>query len=219
MSKRDRELLAAAGLTVSDAEALFGRTRQAIYQGTALERDYFGIEEQSLIVQDSMRKDPARIDQVIRFVEANYSQKDADRILPARIAYAQMRKAISDSSSIVVVFNGNLEHLLPSALFAQVIELVRLEKPYQVHFVVPGSWAIDFLNRNKWSISEGAVDERDDAGYLPSLLLTSADHVVRAFYFSRISADELHSSEAQTLWKQFEPKTSVATADIARAVG
>ncbi len=75
MSARDKRLLKTAGISVSEAGRLFGRTRQAVHAGIAQKEDYFASAHIALLLNRAKRLDSDRLPMIIDFVESNYGGK------------------------------------------------------------------------------------------------------------------------------------------------
>jgi len=206
MSNRDYGLLDAAGLSIADAAKLFNRSRQAIYTGLSHERDYFSAENAIAILHDARRKDSARIEGLIKFIGANYTEAESKLILPDQVGYDQVSRVVEDADQVVLVFNGNVEHLVPAATFVKVLKnLVAAQRPFV--FIIPGEWVTGYM-RERLGLHVAAQVAKDDVTYFPSFVVTERQGMFRAFFFMHLSAEEMTPTEAALLWERFASRYS-----------
>jgi hypothetical protein len=212
MSKRDRGLLEAAGLTIADATTLFQRKRQALYQGLSHSRDYFSARDAMVVLHDAKRRD--RVEEVAKFIEAKYPLAETKLILLDKVAHEQVNRVINDADQIILVFNGNVDHLSSAATFAQI--LINLLNSHRgiLDFIVPGEWVRNYIEEKlKLKLPNRLqVIEEDEVAYLPSFILLRKQGSVRAFFFGRQLAEEIPLTDADRLWKHFWPKFQENTA-------
>lgn len=216
MSKRDHGLLAAAGLSVAAAAKLFGRSRQAIYSGMSAaaheqEKSYFSAHDAMWILQYARQTDSDKLDQLNKFVEANYPGSETALLLQDQVGYEQVRRAVSSGEDVLIAFNGNLDELDPNATFAKILTNL-LNSETRVRVLLPGEWVVGYMEQ-KLALRASDCEIRDDLKYLPSFVVIRDKHAIRAFFFQRFSPDECKPTVAAGLWEQFAPKNSVSAGD------
>jgi hypothetical protein len=239
MSKRDRGLLEAAGLSVPDAALLLKRTRQAIYQGLSQNSsDYFTARDALFVLNDVKRKNSSRLEELVRFIDTNYSQADSEIILPGLVAHEQITQVLRRAARTIIVFNGNTENLAPTTTFARILVDLVSTRAGEIDFVMPGDWVIGYLEQNLGlHIDTERVTIDDKVAYLPSFIITqcAAEHKedavaighrrsengahVHAFFCARLSMEEVRSTDAERLWKYYEPMCEQKSGDKLRVAG
>lgn len=218
MSIRDRGLLEAAGLSISDATELFQRSRQALYQGLSHQRDYFSAKDAMILVHHAKRSDSPRIEELIRFIDANYPQSETALILLDRIGHEQLGRAVDAADQIILVFNGNLDHLTATSTFAKVLRSLLSSHRMELHIAVPGDWVIGYIAEH----FEGATNRIkviNEVSHLPSFLVITKQGTYRAFVFARFAVEEMQPTDAERLWQHFAPKFEESFDDRAREAG
>lgn len=218
MAKRDRDLLEAAGLGINEAADLFGRKKQAIYQGISQEREYFGLEDWALLIQDCKRRDSAHLDQLLKFVAFHRPQGIADLLLPKETSGSQMEHVLRESDRAILVFNGNLEHLQPDTPFSAALALL-LKQGTPFALLVPSEWAKSYFQSEEVGIDQSNIYVNNEVRFHPCFFLADGKHGTRGFVFGRRSAEELLVTEARQLWKMLEPSNSADGASTRRAAG
>jgi hypothetical protein len=219
MSMRDRGLLEAAGLSMADATSLFQRSRQAIYQGLSHRRDYFSAQEAMVVLHDARRKDSLRLEALMKFIEKNYPQADSELILPNQVAFEQITHVVEGARGIILVFNGNIDHLAPGASLSRVLKHILDFHRHIVSMIVPGTWVIGYLEQALKFKGHNRVIISEEAAYMPSFILVAKDKGYRSFFFGRFSLEEVLPTEAERLWKHFESKCLENVEHKSREVG
>jgi hypothetical protein len=207
MSNRDRELLAAAGLSIPEACRLFERSPQAVYQGLSQqERPYFSRDQAMALLHDAKQNDSPRIEGLIKFIEANYKQSESELILPGPLSFQQLTRATDKAERVILTCNGNLDHLQPTATFAKVLTALLGARRDRLDMLMPGDWVRGYVQQNlKLTLPNRIPAPREELAYLPCFLLTAIDSSHRAFIFGRLSAEELAPTEAMKIWEHFAP--------------
>lgn len=218
MAAKDRELLEAAGIGIQGAAKLLDRSRQSIHQGFTQEKDYFGLEERALFVQDCRRRDSAHLEGLLKFIESRYPAEDADLVLPSRNILSQLEHVLEKSSHVILVFNGNLERLQPDSAFAGVVKALSAHTPKMLRAIVPAPWAEAYLKSDDVGLTKLQIRVDPAVKYQPCFILIENGDAIRAFVFGRHSAEELLKSEAQLLWQNLLP-TQIDGEDTYRKVG
>jgi hypothetical protein len=220
MSKRDQALLAAAGLTVTAAAKILGRTRQAIYSGMSAASDdkpYFTGQEARWVWQDAKQRDSRQLDQLMQFVAANFPKSESDLILEYQVGYNQVQRVIAEGEEVIVAFNGNLEELDPNSTFAKILsDLLGSDQPPRL--LLPGDWVASYIEE-RLKLKAPPYVVRDELTYLPSFVAIRLKESYRAFFFQRFSPEECKVNVAEGLWMHFSPMSSDHAARKSRAVG
>jgi hypothetical protein len=183
---------------------LLDRTRQAIYTGLSHKRHYFSAQNAMAVLHDAKRRDSSRIEALIQFIAKNYPASESELILLDQVGYGQVLRVIKDAEEILVVFNGNIDHLAGYAPFTRVLKNL-LSSKRQFSLFVPGEWAVGYMEQD-FGLPVPMPVVRDDISYLPSFLIARSGNAFRAFFFLRVSVEETRSSEAARLWKHLSPK-------------
>jgi hypothetical protein len=215
MSKRDKALLETAGLSIADAASLFNRTRQALYQGLSQERHYFSARDALVVLHDARRHDSDRLEELMRFIDANFQEPENRFVLPPDPTIEQLNRVLSEADKIALMFNGNIDHLSSKAAFSKVLrDLLGKRENRIVELFVPGEWVLSYIKENLGvEIQKSGVAprilQREEVSFLPSMVITEQKEqkgAFRAFIFGRISIEELPTAEAGGLFKHFDAK-------------
>jgi len=200
MSKRDYALLDEAGLNISDAATLFGRSRQALYAGLKNDdEDYFSPRDVMTILNNARGRDLTRLDDLLRFIEANYPDSNCE--LPARIGHEQLKVLIAGVQHVLMCTNFNTDHLLPNAAFAKILRHVLATTPERLRLVVPAEWVLQHLRQNGITPSPDQVTIGGEAAERAAFVATEdAMGRHRAFVFGRMGIEEMFPYEANCLW-------------------
>src|SRR5690242_10783152 len=185
MSERDRRLLEAAGLSVTQAADLFRCSRQAIYSGLSHQRDYFSAENAMIILHDARGRDSVRIDDLIKFIGGNYSDSESRLILPDEVGFNQVSRVLEDADRVILIFNGNIEHLAPTATFVKVLRIL-ISSRREMTFVAPGDWVVGYM-KERLGITVPARAAEEDITYFPSFVIAERGGQFRAFFFMHLS--------------------------------
>jgi hypothetical protein len=232
VADRDRRLLVAAGLSVSEAAVLLGRTKAALYTGLSNNRrPYFSAQDAAIILHHAKRIDSSRIDELSKFISTNYPASESDLILPDRISKVQAGHVVDKADKIILVFNGNVSHLTAGTTFEKLLlELLELENTL-LGLVVPSNWVIEYIesiigkiNKERKAKEQAVLlripDHRvfdPNVSYLPSFILTDNETAVRGFFFGRHALEEVPPTDATELWSHFAPMFGESFGHIDRA--
>jgi hypothetical protein len=236
VADRDRRLLEAAGLTVSEAAVLLGRTKAALYTGLSnSRRTYFSAQDAATFLRHTKQTDSSRIDELNKFISNNYPASESDSILPDRISKVQAGHVVDKADQIILVFNGNVSHLTTTGTTFEklLLELLELDTP-QLGLIVPSNWVIEYIetviekiNKERMAKEQNVrllriPDHRvfdPNVSYLPSFILTANETAARGFFFGRHALEEVPPRDATELWSHFVPMFGESFGHRDRAVG
>ena len=220
MAERDRRLLEAAGISITEAALLFRRSRQALYSGLANARTYFSAQDAMVLLHDAKRRDSSRLEELNNFIATNYDDAESRLILPGRIGHEQLSHVTSSADQVLLAFNGNVAHLSPGSDFAQVLKSVLGSSTREkLGLIVPSRWVVDYIKDKIGLAVPDHVGTDDSIQHLPSFVVTARDESFRAFFFGRLSLEEIPSTDAAELWTYFAPKCAESFARIIRKAG
>ena len=203
MSQLDKELLSVAGLKAPDAAAVLRRSRQAIYQGLSDSRTYFSASEVIAFVSEVLRRDSPRMEALADFIERNYPDK-CDIILPGRVACSQLEHAARGAEQIVVGFNGGVEHLAESALFAKAIAKVLGLQGNNVDVLACEDWARGYFENKLTPRPRRVIISSAYNHPLCFFMVVKKDNL-RPFFVGRYSLGEGIRGNERGLWNYLRP--------------
>lgn len=144
MSAQDKEIVDITGFKVAEVARLLRRSRAAIYLGLANEKPYFQVPQLVTIARATLERNPMNSRKLNGYIESAFP-KDADLILPHRVALSQLESAAKGAKKVVVGYNDNAEHLQDGSTFKEAIQrLLKNKVPVMVY--TKSDWANKYFS-------------------------------------------------------------------------